>query len=75
MPEAKVREKYLAGAAAIRAGSFETALEAFIEVLERDKQYDNGGAKEACKAVFALLGMRHALAERFFRSFSSALHS
>jgi hypothetical protein len=49
-------------------------LEAFIEVLERNRQYDTAGAKEACKAIFQLLGRTHPLAERFFRPFSSALH-
>ncbi len=75
LPEASVRSKYLAGAAAVRSGDFAAAVEAFIEVLERNKQYDNGGAKEACKAIFQLLGMRHPTVERFFRAFSSALHS
>lgn len=75
LPEAKVRERYLAGAGAVRSGNFGLALEAFIEALERNKQYENGGAKEACKAIFQLLGMRHPLVERSFRSFSSALHS
>ncbi len=75
LPEAKVRDRYLAGAAAVRSGNFGAALEAFIQVLERNKQYDNGGAKNACKAIFQLLGVRHPLVERTFRSFSSALHS
>ncbi len=75
LPEAEVRDKYLVGAAAVRSGNFGPALEAFIEVLERNKQYDNAGAKEACKAIFQLLGMRHPLVERSFRAFSSALHS
>jgi len=75
LPEANVQERYLAGAAAVSSGDFGAALEAFIEVLERNKQYENGGAKEACKAIFQLLGMRHPLVERYFRAFSSALHS
>lgn len=75
LAEAKVRDCYLAGAIAIRSGDFAVALEAFIEVLERNKSYDNAGAKEACKAIFQLLGRRHPLAERFLRPFSSALHS
>ncbi|HRT10669.1 MAG TPA: tetratricopeptide repeat protein, partial [Candidatus Paceibacterota bacterium] len=66
---------YLAGAQAVRAGDFEKALEAFIEVVERDKAYDNGGAKGACKAIFQLLGPQHPLVQRFFRPFSSALHA
>jgi putative thioredoxin len=75
LPEASVRDRYLAGAAAVSSGNFGAALEAFIEVLGRDKQYEDGGAKEACKAIFQLLGMRHPLVERYFRAFSSALHS
>jgi putative thioredoxin len=75
LPEAKVRERYLAAAAAVRSGNFETALQALIEVLERNKQYDDGGAKAACRAIFLLLGVRHPLVERFSRPFSSALHS
>lgn len=75
LPATNICERYLAGAAAVQSGDFAAALTAFIAVLERDKQYDNGGAKEACKAIFQLLGMRHPLVERFFRAFSSALHS
>jgi putative thioredoxin len=75
LPEAKVRDKYLAGAAAVRSGDFGAALQAFIEVVEQDKEYDNGGAKAACKAIFQLLGTRHPLVERSFRAFSSALHA
>ncbi len=75
LPEASVRSKYLEGAAAAQSGNFVAAIEAFLEVLERNKQYDNGGAKEACKAIFQVLGMRHPTVERFFRAFSSALHS
>jgi len=75
LPEGKMRDRYLAGATALRAGDYAPALEAFIEVLERDKSYDQQGAKEACKAIFQLLGRRHPLAERYFRGFSSALHS
>ncbi len=74
-PEAKVRERYLEGAAAVKSGNFGRALDAFIDVLGRNKEYQNGGAKEACKAIFQLLGMRHPLVERSFRAFSSALHS
>jgi hypothetical protein len=46
-----------------------------VQVLERNKNYADGGAKAACKAIFQLLGARHPLVERYFRAFSSALHS
>ncbi len=75
LPEGNVREKYLAGAAAVSSGDFAAALGAFIQVLERNKQYDNGGAKDACKAIFQLLGMRHPIVEDSFRAYSAAVHS
>jgi putative thioredoxin len=75
LPEGNVRENYLRGAVALSSGDFAAALEAFIQVLERNKQYDNGGAKDACKAIFQMLGMRHPVVESAFRAFSSALHS
>jgi putative thioredoxin len=75
LPAGNVRDRYLAGARAVRNGDFGAALPAFIEVLERNKAYDNGGAKDACRAIFQLLGPRHPVAEQHFRAFSSALHA
>ncbi|MHC1766073.1 MAG: thioredoxin [Verrucomicrobiia bacterium] len=76
LPEAGLlRERYLAGAAAVRSGDFAAALPAFIEVLEKDRSFDDGGAKEACKSIFQLLGMQHPLVQRYFRAFSSAVHA
>jgi len=75
LPEGKVRDRYLSGATAVRSGDFTAALEAFIKVLEQDKGYDNGGAEEACKSIFQLLGTHHPLTERFLRPVSSTLHS
>lgn len=75
LPEAGVRERYLAGAAAVRSGDFAAALPAFIEVLEKHRNFDDDGAKEACKSIFQLLGMQHPLVQRFFRAFSSAVHA
>jgi putative thioredoxin len=75
LPDANFRDRYLQGASAVASGDFASALEAFIDVLDRDKQYAEGGAKEACKAIFRLLGPRHPLSDRYFRAFSSRLHS
>jgi len=75
LPAGPGRDRYLVGAQAVRRGDWETALPAFIEVLERHKTYDDGGAKEACRAIFQLLGPRHPVSERYFRAYSSALHA
>ncbi len=75
LPEAPERNRYLAGAEAVRRGDWAAALPAFIEVLERNKTYAQGNAREACRALFQLLGPRHPVTEQHFRAFSSALHS
>jgi len=75
LPQAKVRDQYLAGVRAVRSGDFGAALAAFIEVLGRDKQYADGGAKAACRAIFVVLGPRHPLVESSSRAYSSAVHS
>jgi putative thioredoxin len=75
LPAAAVRERYLEGATALAKGDFAGALEALVEVVSRNKNYNEGAAKEGCKAIFKLLGMRHPLTDRFLRAFSSALHA
>ncbi len=74
LPEAPVRERFLAGVRALKSGDFAAALEAFIEVMERRRDYHGGLAKEAVKAIFQVLGIRHPIAERYHRAFASALH-
>lgn len=75
LPESPVLPTYLAAAAAVRAGDYPTAISALLEVLNKDKGYDNGGAKEACRAIFQLLGRQHPVVQQSFRAFSSAIHS
>ncbi len=75
LAEAPVRARYVEGAKAAKKGDYAKALAAFIEVLQRQRDYDNEGAKAACKAIFQHLGIRHPISEQFHRAFSSALHS
>lgn len=75
LPDAPARESYLAGAAAVRRGDWDAALQGFLGVLERQKDYDHGSAREACRAIFQLLGPRHPVVERHYRTFSSLLHA
>lgn len=74
LPESPAKERFLAGARAVRAGDWAAALEAFIEVLRRERDYADGAARDAGRSVFVLLGIRHPVAERYHRAFSSALH-
>jgi len=74
-PEDRVRDSLLAGLAAIRERNWDAALEAFIDVTERRPKYAGGLAAEAGKAIFRYLGIRHPIAERHYRRFSSAINS
>lgn len=75
LAESPVKLRYIEAATALRRGNHAAALEGFIDVLTKRREYDHGGAKTACQAIFMLLGIRHPLAEKFHRAFSSALHS
>ena len=68
-----VKERYLQAVRSARDGDFEAALEGFIEVVRRDRNYDDDGPRKACVAIFNLLGNDHELTKRFRAVFSSAL--
>jgi putative thioredoxin len=75
LPAAPVKARFIEGATAVRRQDFAAALEAFIDVLQRGRDYQEGAAKEACKAIFQVLGVRHPVSERYHRAFSSAVHA
>ncbi len=67
-------QDYAHGNAALRAGNYAAALEAWIEVMRQDRKLDDDGARKACIALFMLLGNEHPLAQEYRRKFSSALY-
>ena len=75
LPEDAVKSRLVTGLAALRNRDWDTALEAFVEVLERRRKYAEGLAAEAGKAVFRYLGIRHPIADKHYRRFSGALNS
>jgi putative thioredoxin len=74
LPEADVRETYREGIRALFVQDFDTALERFIDVIRRDRYYDDDGARKACIAIFKILGEDHPTTEKHRREFSSALY-
>lgn len=52
---------------------FEEALEAFLEVLRRDREYNDDGARKAMLALFTIIGEEHELVRTFRRKMASAL--
>jgi len=64
---------YREAATAFASGDLETALTRWIDVVERDRDLDDDGARRACIAVFALLGEEHPITQANRRRFSMAL--
>ncbi|MDX1531853.1 MAG: tetratricopeptide repeat protein, partial [Rhodothermales bacterium] len=56
LPDAPVKAVYLAAAEAVRAGDVDAALERLVGVVQRDRSYDDDGARKAAVALFVLLG-------------------
>lgn len=52
---------------------FAEALEEFLEVLRRDRAYDDDGARKAMLALFTIIGEEHDLVRTYRRKMASAL--
>jgi putative thioredoxin len=65
---------YRQGIAAFKKGKYAEALEAWIELLGRNRQLDDDGARKACVALFNLLGNEHELTQKYHRRFTSSLY-
>ncbi|MBL9128837.1 MAG: thioredoxin [Verrucomicrobiales bacterium] len=75
LPDDPSKSRLLEGLAAIRQRDWDTALGAFVDVVERKRGYGDNLAVEAGKAIFRYLGIRHPVADRHYRRFSSALNA
>jgi putative thioredoxin len=64
---------YAKGIDAFTRHDYGTALESWIDSLIIDRQVDNDGARQACVALFKILGNEHDLTKKYHRRFSSAL--
>ncbi len=74
LPDAAVKDRYLEGANAVRAGDYDAAFQAFIEVIEKQGSYADEAAKSAGKALIQFLGIRHPVVDRNYRAFTSVLY-
>ena len=74
LPDGAGHDAYHAGIEAVKTENFETAVEKFIEVIEKDRYYDDDGARKACVALFTLLGNEHPAVAKFRRKFDMALY-
>lgn len=65
---------YQQGIAAFKKGKYAEALETWIELVGRNRQLDDDGARKACVALFNLLGSEHELTQKYHRRFTSSLY-
>lgn len=75
LPEDPVKDIYLKAIASLFSQDFEKALNGFIEVMGKNRYYDDDGARKACIAVFRFLGEDHEVTQNYRRVFSRVLYS
>jgi len=66
--------RYQLGVQCSAKGDYEGALEAFLELLRRDRQYGDEAARKGMLMVFDLLGGEGELVSRYRRQMFNALH-
>ena len=74
LDDAPVKHDYLDAIRLLREGKNETALDGFIDVIRRNRYYDDDGARKAVIAVFKLLGENHETTRTYRNPFANALY-
>ena len=75
LKEGAVRGRYLSGIKSLRSQNFTDALDSFIDVIRKDRYYDNDGSRKACIAIFRLLGEDHEITRKYRPVFASVLYA
>ena len=73
LPDNPVKSSYIEAISNARSWKFEIALDLLIDILSKNREYDNDGSRRACIAIFLLLGEEHQITKHFRPIFSSAL--
>lgn len=74
LPEAPVRDRYAAALRALQDGDVDTALGGFIDVVQRDRSYEDDGARKACVALFQTLGEADPVVKKHRPIFNMSLY-
>lgn len=69
-----VVKNYRMGIETLFMEEFEQSMLHFLEVLQRDRSFDQDGGRKACLALFRLLGEAHPLTHQYRRAFSMSLY-
>jgi putative thioredoxin len=75
LKEGAVRERYLSAIKSLRSQNFGDALDSFIDVIRKDRYYDNDGSRKACIVIFRLLGEDHEITKKYRPVFASVLYA
>ena len=68
-----VRDLYVTATDKVRSSDFDAAVDDFIEVIRRERRYDDDGSRKACVAIFTLLGEEHEVTRKYRSALSAAL--
>ena len=75
LEEDPVKPVYLQAIGHVRQAEYDLALQRFIEVLEKNRGYDDDGARRSCVAIFGMIGGDHPTTRQYRRAFSNALYA
>ncbi len=75
LPASPVKEAYLRAIDALASQEFEAALENFLRVVQKDRGYDDDGARKAVIALFDWLGSSHPVTRKYRAKLAAALYS
>ena len=74
LPDEEGKALYLAALDALARRDFDTALTHLIEILQKNRYYDDDGARKAGIAIFTLLGSEHPITRKHRRTFDMWLY-
>lgn len=75
LPESPGKAMWVSGLKSLGNRLWEPAFQSWIEGLEKDRSYREECFKNSLKNLFILLGVRHPIASKYHRAFTSALYS
>ncbi len=75
LKEGAARERYLSAIESLRSQDFGDALDSFIDVIRKDRYYDDDGSRRACVAIFRFLGEDHEVTREYRQVFASVLYA
>lgn len=74
LPDEAGSDLYRRGMEAVASANWDAALQAFIDVIQKNRYYDDDGSRKACIAIFNLLGPTHELTRKHRRMFDMVLY-